>query len=655
MLTRSESSSMRLRCRRYASPKTKRHGDRGIALFTTLLLLSLVSLLGLAMMLSVNSDMMINGYYGNYRGSFYAADSGLTIARQAVLNNLSASVSATPCVGWGTGGASGCTTDPLSGTNASTVLSSVTSAYGSFTAINSSGSWPGSFAVANSATCTNSLAPATGSPTTHVGTNGLIDRYTYTYNYTLCATGRAQSLQQVLVKESGSVGMMVEAQTATSQTVQASFASFGVFIDQFSACQGALVPGTMTGPTFTNGAWNFGTSGSYVYTDPVGQADSKASYIFGSKCYQSATSSYTSGSQTIKPNFQQGLNLGQPAVPLPPNDFSQKWAVLDGKGCGEGGSTCGVSTPPNPTNADMAAHLMNINKVAYPSGGASTGVFLPYCTGGSSCTTPNTINGGGILVEGNASIVLNIGKDASNNLTQIYTITQGSTTTTITTNIAANTTTVSSGSTNLVLSGVPQNASDGTASPGTMLYVDGKITGLTGPGQGQAGIQDGAQITVAAAGDINITGDLIYAHRPVTLNTSDSLIAGNDFNQVLGIFTAGGNIVLDSPYSNNNLETDASMAAINANCSSSSSCGFATTSNGINVWTIVGGRIESYAHGVNISQGNTYFDRRFTSKPGFAPPFFPSTSLPQVDIVNALAPKVTPSQPQRLTWVTYPQ
>lgn len=653
MLTRSKSSFAGPDINRCPRSRSKRR-QRGIALFTTLLLLSLVSLLGLAMALSVNSDMMINGYYGNYRGSFYAADSGLNIARQSLLNSFSGAVNTTPCVGWGSGAASGCTTDPLSGTNASSVMSSLKSTYSSYTAINSSGSWPGSFVVTDSSSCANSLANATGSPTTHVNSSGLIDTYTYTFNYTLCTTGRAQSLQQVLVKESGSLSMTVQAQTSTSQTVQASFASFGVFIDHFSSCQGALVPGTMTGPTFTNGSWNFGTGGSYVYTDPVGQANSKASYWFGSNCIQSATSSYTSGSQTIKPNFQQGFNLGQPPVTLPPNDFSQKWAVLDGKGCGEGSSTCGVSTPPNPSNSDLHSYLMNINKASYPSTGASSGVYLPYCTG-SSCASPLTITGGGIYVEGNASVVMNIGKDSSNNLTQIYSITQGSTTTTITTNIGANTTTVSSGSTNLVLTGVPQNASDGTPSPGTLLYVNGKITGLTGPGQGKAGIQDGAQVTVAANGDIDITGDLIYAHEPVTLNTSDTLISGNDFNQVLGIFTANGNIVLDSPYSNNNLETDASMAAINSSCSSSSSCGFETTSSGVNVWTIVGGRIESYAHGVNISQGNTYFDRRFTSKKGFAPPFFPSTSLPQVDIINAQTPLVTVSQPQRLTWVTYPQ
>jgi len=640
--------------------------ERGIALFTTLLLLSLVSLLGLAMVLSVNSDMMINGYYGNYRGSFYAADSGLTIARQSVLNTMSATVSTTPCVGWGAGGATGCTSDPLSSFNGSTVISNLKSTYGSFSATNSSGSWPGSFEIVdNGSSCTNSLAQATGSPSTTV-TNGLVTTYAYTFNYTLCSTGRAQSLQQVLVKETGSYILTVQAQTSTSKQVIASFASFGVFIDNFSACSAQLVPGTITGPAFTNGAWNWGTGGSYIYTDPVGQSGTKASYWFGSTCQQVAANSDTYKGQTIKPTFQQGLNLGQPAVTLPANDFSQKWAVLDGVGCGEGGSTCGSSAPPNPTNANLNSYLKNISGTSYPTGGATSGVYLPYCTTGSGCTKPYTITGGGIYVEGNASISLSIGKDSSNNLTQTYSITQGSTTTTVTTNIGANTTTVQQGGTKVVLSGVPENASDGTPSPGTMLYVDGTISGLTGPGQGQAGIQDGVQMSIAAAGTINITGDLIYAHEPVTLNTSDTLVSGNDYNQVLGIFTAGGDINLSSSYSNGNLETDASMAAINSSCtsgSSSSSCGFSTSGSShsscggaqICTWTTVGGRIESNAHGVSINQGNTYFDRRFTSKAGFAPPWFPSTTLPQVDIQNAAAPTVTASQPQRLSWVAYPQ
>ena len=66
------------------------------------------------------------------------------------------------------------------------------------------------------------------------------------------------------------------------------------------------------------------------------------------------------------------------------------------------------------------------------SGGATSGVYLPYSCVGGTCT----MNGGGIYVEDNSSTATNItlsaGTDASGNLTQIYTIKQGSTTTTVT-------------------------------------------------------------------------------------------------------------------------------------------------------------------------------------------------------------------------------
>src|SRR6266704_5921516 len=68
--------------------RSKRRGapqhERGVALITTLLLLMLLSALTLAMAWSARSDMLINGYYRNFRGSFYAADSGLNIMRQAL-------------------------------------------------------------------------------------------------------------------------------------------------------------------------------------------------------------------------------------------------------------------------------------------------------------------------------------------------------------------------------------------------------------------------------------------------------------------------------------------------------------------------------------------------------------------------------------------
>ena len=64
----------------------------------------------------------------------------------------------------------------------------------------------------------------------------------------------------------------------------------------------------------------------------------------------------------------------------------------------------------------------------------------------------------------------------------------------------------------------------------TMLYVDGNITGLSGPGQGSPAINDGTALTITAAKNATLTGDLLYKSPPVTLTANgstpaDSLIA----------------------------------------------------------------------------------------------------------------------------------
>src|SRR5579864_2340790 len=64
--------------------------QRGVALLASLLLLLLMTGLSVAMVMSVRSDMLINGYYRNFRGSFYAADSGLNIARQTLVAQIQA-------------------------------------------------------------------------------------------------------------------------------------------------------------------------------------------------------------------------------------------------------------------------------------------------------------------------------------------------------------------------------------------------------------------------------------------------------------------------------------------------------------------------------------------------------------------------------------
>ena len=109
--------------------------------------------------------------------------------------------------------------------------------------------------------------------------------------------------------------------------------------------------------------------------------------------------------------------MGQPKVPLPPNDYNQEQAVLDGKG---------ITNNPV-TKSDLHNAVRDINGNSYPSSGASSGVFLPYTIQNG---TP-TFTGGGIYIEGNADVVLSTGIGSSGSPLQIYTITQGSRPTTV--------------------------------------------------------------------------------------------------------------------------------------------------------------------------------------------------------------------------------
>src|SRR5579884_3446399 len=87
-----------------------------------------------------------NGYYRGYRGSFYAADSGLNIARQQMVNQLLAAGS----------GALSATAQPIPAGTASTVVSTINAAFGnSYQSLNSgqaAGSWPESFKLDSSGT-----------------------------------------------------------------------------------------------------------------------------------------------------------------------------------------------------------------------------------------------------------------------------------------------------------------------------------------------------------------------------------------------------------------------------------------------------------------------------------------------------------------------
>ena len=619
------------------SDSGQRSRERGVALLITLSLLALLGAASLAMVLLVSSDTMINGYYRNYRGSFYAADSGVNVVVETMKNTIQNVASnatsnaiypplpiigATPAIG--------------------AIPATVSAAYAPYMAgdytVSDNGSWKEQFRmIANPGG-----APVLGTPKVDPPFDPLDPQrpLTFTYPYTVTVKGKSY-LGAEEITETGTI-VYFAAPGAAAGGAPPKFSKWGAFINDYAPCQGALVPGTITGPMFTNGQWNFGNSSNpgYTFTDTVRQMGTEASWITNKGC----TNSATAPDGFKKPVFKKGFQLGQDEVKPPSNSYSQVQAVLDGKGippC----TSAPCASDPAPSQTKMNQELKNISGTSYPSSGsAPTGVYIPWYTNasGQSVYGSDPANGGdgaggGFYVNGDASINLSAttGGDGTSNATQTYTIKQSGKTTSIVVNNTTGKTTVSSGGTTLTLQGAPTQLDPNTGQPitqtdpsgstvnPTLVYVNGQITGLSGT------VQNNTGITIAASSDVSITGDLTYVQSPVNI-PSDTLITSTNAG-VLGIFTTENiNLYPNSSGTNkNNLTVDASLAAIGSGTS-----GFATPGSRINSWTVVGGRSEDQAHSVNIGTGDTYYDQRFAGN--FGPPWFP-TSVPQPG-QNAIPP-----------------
>ena len=633
------------------TPKASRaaNSSRGIALIATLLLLSLMIALTLGMTIAVTSDTLITLYYRNFRSSFYAADSGTNIARQYIANQITAAMPATFVN----------TTQPIPAGTEATVQASLLSQYGNgATASNlnitsgaAANSWTGTFYIASSpapaltlVSCTPQFV-GTGTPTnagpyncttnvpvcaTCTAAAFTLKDFVYQYAYSYTSMGQSKGGEQALVQDIGNINITVNVAVAPGSVT--SFAAWGMFIDQNPICDGStLVGGTISGPVFTNGAWNFGTT-AYTFTDTVGSVSPNFGYQFSGQCDQKSSPSDSNNGNSIAPRFSGSpqYKLGQTAVALPANSYSQKEAVVDQTG-----------TAGSISNAAMNASLKTYNGTVYPAAGTTNAaVYLPYTSTTSAvCPHPPCMTGGGIYVEGNANnVTLAASTPTSGALSghalQIFTITQGSTTTTtVTEDLTAATTTVTSqigtgGVTTLAIAGLPQDSVNGVTTPATMVYVDGNIgnsssnTGLSGPGQGVAAIQNNGQVTVTANGSVNVIGDLLYSTPPISIPADTIAVSSSVNSEVLGIFTASGNVNLDNQQSNGNLELDASIATI----ATGGSGGLVNTGNAINTLTIVGGRIQNTIQNINTTTRNVWFDRRF-AQGNFAPPWFPSTTV----------------------------
>src|SRR5579864_189970 len=175
--------------------------QRGIALVFTLLLLSMMIALSLAMAIAIGSQTMIAGYYKNYRGAFYAADSGVNVMRQAMLNQLVAAVPATFTTG----------TAPIPNSTTATILSNIQTTYANWTPVASTGSWPEQFQLSTGTasfslvSCPITTTPSTGTTygvvvggncTSFPPSTDTIQTISYTYKYSVTSIGQVQNAEQ---------------------------------------------------------------------------------------------------------------------------------------------------------------------------------------------------------------------------------------------------------------------------------------------------------------------------------------------------------------------------------------------------------------------------------------------------------------------------
>lgn len=610
--------------------------ESGVALITTLLLLSLLTALSLSMVLAYRSDMLVNGYTRDMQSAFYAADAGNTIIREDMSARIESFIPTTITPG----------NYPLPSNVTSTVVTAINSAYGSAGPVKSGSATAQNFKIYPNDTalslysCTVtaykdstfqvSLSPVMNTASSETSTISCpvlpyAYKFTYVFHYQVTTVGSAQGAQNAAVTDSGNIVV-----SATSKDTINNFSQYGTFIDKMDICSAMLIGGKITGKQYTNGSWTFGYAYSYNFTDTVGSYGDNAGYMYNDgTCNQSSQPSNTHSYTTIAPTFTKGFAPGGDYIPLPTTSYNQQQAVLDGIG----------NATSAPSSSAMASALRDATGNNW-SGSSSSGVFVAASS--STASPANTVSGGGIYVQGTADSVT-LSTSGSN--VQIYTIVQGSTTTTVTIDPSANTTKISAKTgyttTSKTYSGVPQQKDYSTGSEvdsnACVLYVNGNINSLSGT------VQDNTGITITAANDMTITGNLVYKTAVVDSSGNETAAAqSGTVTQALGLYTAGGSVYMKAPSNNANMEVDASILVTKDNggtCKYGQSCDGVlglTGSNSIGTLTIVGGRVQSRAMimtNPTINKRNVFFDYRYNGT--FAPPFFPKLQTAQNQAVRS--------------------
>jgi hypothetical protein len=635
--------------------RTEDHGERGIALITSLLAISMMLALGLALLLSVTIDTKTSGLSRSASAALLAADTGLTVGRSALkkamigqLQSIKAGTTALASVTSVTGQFPDVLVfpDPGSSANAqyyktllATAVGYATNSTRNSTLTNANGS---SFAITYGV-----LSSSVATQKTTVGSA----IQTVTFRYAISSTGATLPGGSATVMENGTIPItIILSDTSSTSPTIFHFSGFGAFFDNGDADPNSyLASGTFSGPVHTNTHFSFLSSNNVAFTNQVTQGDN---YIR----YNSA--SFGQGHQNLPTllNTYQGINVssqgyaGSVTVPLPADNFSQEYAVINGNGITAANSSGVPVFPPAVIPVDskgsplavidssgrVTANALQANlrtasdsQPVISNNSMASGVYISSSDGTS-------IAGAGIYVQGDASDI----KLYTSGTDQMYVIQQGGTTTTIDVNYTNNTTRVTSGSKTTTFQGIPtDNSVVASTQPGVSLFVNGSINslhGAVGGGTSGAAIAAKTRLTITAQRMITITGDLTYAN-PVANSDGSPATNINSITNVLGIFTNNGNVNL-APNSNwvsgpgLSLEIDAAIVSFNSitsddggNIEGSITYTGGNAPGNSDAWKLVGSRVQASINNIGYSKRNVYFDQRFGGG-NFAPPFFPGTS-----------------------------
>lgn len=364
----------------------------------------------------------------------------------------------------------------------------------------------------------------------------------------------------------------------TVQVQRDNFAKYALFTNEQTMPNGTNVWFTnktnFNGPMHTNGRYNFYGNPSGTFNGGVTQEDLLARFYNSG----SSISMDDDNNGTIDvPIFNAGYTRAAPAVTL--SSPSQQQDIIDQ-------ATAGNSY-------------------------GSNGIYLPNSSGALT---------GGIYVRGDSTINLSV--DGSNNA--VYTITQGSTTKTITVNKSTNQTTVVTAGTPVTYNGIP----DGVDDVGTIIYVRGDIDSLSGT------VQDSTELTISSRDDIVIQDDLTYSSYTPGSGTPGTVgyvpPHADGAQNLLGLVAWEGNVrVGTSAPDDVNIHATILAKTGEFQVDSYDSTGIGPRG----IATLLGGVISDYYGAFGQFNGSTgaqisgygrnfVYDERMSS--GSAPPYFPS-------------------------------